>query len=199
MGLIANNPHHLAGAIDSDGADKGARFLQLCDAFDLPIVSLMDCPGLMVGPDVEVTALVRHCGRLFNTGANLTVPMFGVILRKAYGLGVQAMCGGGSMVPFFTVAWPTAEFAGMNIEGGVKLGYRKELAAIEDPEERLKTYESMVAQSYERAMAVNAASNYGIDDVIDPADSRSWIVSGMRSLPPTPPRTEKKRPYIDTW
>ena len=199
LGLIANNPHHLAGAIDSPASDKAARFLQLCDAFDLPIISLMDCPGLMVGPEVEQTALVRHCGRLFNTGANLSVPMFGVILRKAYGLGVQAMCGGGSMVPLFTVAWPTAEFAGMNIEGGVKLGYRNNFAAMEDPEERLKMYETMVERGYERARAVNSVSNFGIDDVIDPADSRKWIVSGLRSLPPTPPRTEKKRPYIDTW
>ena len=117
FGLIANNPHHLAGAIDSDGADKGARFLQLCDAFDLPVVSLMDCPGMMVGPEVEATALVRHCARLFNTGANLSVPLFGLILRKAYGLGGQAMCGGSTLVPFFTAAWPTAEFAGMKLRG----------------------------------------------------------------------------------
>ena len=167
MGLIANNPHHLAGAIDSDGADKGARFLQLCDAFDLPVISLMDCPGMMVGPDVERTALVRHCARMFNTGANLSVPMFGVVIRKGYGLGVQAMCGASSLVPFFTVAWPTAEFAGMNIEGSVKLGYRNDLAAIEDPQERLEKYESMVATAYDRAKAVNAATNFGIDDVID--------------------------------
>ena len=199
MGLIANNPHHLAGAIDSDGADKGARFLQLCDAFDLPVISLMDCPGMMVGPDVERTALVRHCARMFNTGANLSVPMFGVVIRKGYGLGVQAMCGASSLVPFFTVAWPTAEFAGMNIEGSVKLGYRNDLAAIEDPQERLEKYESMVASAYDRAKAVNAATNFGIDDVIDPADTRSWIAAGLRSLPPTPPRTKKKRPYIDTW
>ncbi|HCE76289.1 MAG TPA: carbamoyl-phosphate synthase large subunit [Dehalococcoidia bacterium] len=199
MGLIANNPHHLAGAIDSDAADKAARFLQLCDGFDLPVVSLMDCPGLMVGPEVEKTALVRHCGRLFNTGANLTVPMFGVIVRKAYGLGVQAMCGGGSLVPFFTIAWPTAEFAGMNIEGAVKLGYRKELEAIEDPEKRIKEYERMVEESYDRAKAVNAGSNFGIDDVIDPANTRKWLVTGLKSLPPTPVRTEKKRQYIDTW
>ncbi|MDA0365726.1 MAG: carbamoyl-phosphate synthase large subunit, partial [Chloroflexi bacterium] len=199
MGLIANNPHHLAGAIDSDGADKGARFLQLCDAFDLPVISLMDCPGMMVGPDVEATALVRHCARMFNTGANLSVPMFGVIVRKAYGLGVQAMCGASSMVPLFTVAWPTAEFAGMNIEGSVKLGYRDDLAAIEDPAARLEKYESMVAAAYERARAVNAAVYFGIDDVIDPADSRAWIARGLKSLPPTPVRTGKKRPYIDTW
>ena len=134
MGVIANNPHHLAGAIDSDGADKGARFMQLCDAFDIPVLSLIDCPGIMVGPDVERTALVRHCTRLFNVGANMTAPLFTVVVRKAYGLGAQAMCGAGTLVGFFSVAWPTAEFAGMNIEGAVKLGYRKELMAIEDPE-----------------------------------------------------------------
>lgn len=199
LGLIANNPHHLAGAIDSDGADKCARFLQLCDAFDLPIISLMDCPGMMVGPEVEKTALVRHCCRMFNTGANLSVPMFGVILRKAYGLGVQAMCGGSSLVPFFTTAWPTAEFAGMNLEGAVKLGYRNDLAAIEDPEERLQKYNEMVAASYERAKAANSASFFGVDDIIDPADTRDWIVRGLKSLPPVAPRTGKKRPYIDTW
>jgi acetyl/propionyl-CoA carboxylase alpha subunit/acetyl-CoA carboxylase carboxyltransferase component len=199
LGLIANNPHHLAGAIDSDGADKGARFLQLCDAFDLPVITLMDCPGIMVGPEVEKTALVRHCCRMFNTTANLTVPMFALVVRKAYGLGAQAMCGAGSLVPFFTAAWPTAEFAGMNIEGAVKLGFRNDLAAIEDPEERLQKYNEMVADSYDKAKAVNAASFFGIDDVIDPAASRDWIVMGLRSLPPMKPRTEKKRSNIDTW
>lgn len=199
MGLIANNPHHLAGAIDSDGSDKGARFLQLCDAFDLPILSIIDCPGIMVGPEVEKTALVRHCVRLFNTGANLSVPMFTLVIRKSYGLGAQAMCGAGSMVPFFTTAWPTAEFAGMNIEGGIKLGYRADLEAIEDPEERLQRFDSMVAAGYEEAKAINKGVYTGIDDVIDPAESRDWIVAGLRSLPPTPVRTEKKRPYIDTW
>lgn len=199
MGLIANNPHHLAGAIDSDAADKAARFLQLCDAFDLPVISLMDCPGIMVGPEVEKTALVRHCCRLFNTGANLSVPVFGIILRKAYGLGVQAMCGGSSMVPLFVAAWPTAEFAGMNIEGAIKLAYRRDFAAIENPDERREKFEKMVADAYERAKAVNSASFFGIDDVIDPAESRDWIVAGLRSLPPTPPRTGKKRPHLDTW
>ena len=199
IGVIANNPHHLAGAIDSDGSDKGARFLQLCDAFDIPVLSLMDCPGMMVGPDVEATALVRHCARMFNTGANLSVPLFGVVVRKAYGLGVQAMCGASSLVGFFTVAWPTAEFAGMNIEGSVKLGYRKELIAIEDPEERIETYENMVGRAYENAKAVNSAAGGGLDDVIDPAETRTWIVNGLNRLPPTPTRTGKKRPYIDTW
>ena len=199
MGVIANNPHHLAGAIDSDGADKGARFIQLCDAFDIPVLSLMDCPGMMVGPDVERTALVRHCVRMFNAGANLTTPLFGVVVRKAYGLGVQAMCGASSLVGFFTVAWPTAEFAGMNIEGSVKLGYRKELAAIEDAEERRQEFERRVAGAYEGAKAINAGVGGGLDDVIDPADTRSWIAASLKRLPPKRERKEKKYPYIDTW
>ena len=199
MGVIANNPHHLAGAVDSPGADKGARFIQLCDAFDIPILSLMDCPGIMVGPDVERTALVRHALRMFNVGANVTTPMFGVVVRKAYGLGVQAMCGASAGMPYFTVAWPTAEFAGMNIEGSVKLGFRKELAAIEDPEARRADFDKRVERAYESAKAVNAATGGGLDDVIDPADTRSWIVRGLQALPPVRPREGKKYPYIDPW
>ncbi|HVZ06293.1 acetyl-CoA carboxylase family protein [Rhodopila sp.] len=199
MGVIANNPHHLAGAIDSNGSDKGARFLQLCDAFDIPVLSLVDCPGIMVGPEVERTALVRHCTRLFNVGANMTAPLFTVIVRKAYGLGAQAMCGAGTLVGFFAVAWPTAEFAGMNIEGAVKLGYRKELMGIEDPEDRRAEFERRTAAAYDAAKAVNAAQGGGIDDVIDPADTRDWIASSLKRLPPVPPRTSKKYPYIDPW
>ena len=127
VGVIANNPNHLAGAIDSDGADKAARFLQLCDAFDIPVVSLVDTPGMMVGPEVEETALVRHCCRLFVTGANITVPTISVVLRKSYGLGAQAMMGGSTKAPLACVAWPTGEFGGMGLEGAVRLGYRNEL------------------------------------------------------------------------
>ena len=199
MGVIANNPHHLAGAIDSDGADKGARFIQLCDAFDIPILSLMDCPGMMVGPDVEATALVRHCVRMFNAGANLTTPMFGVIVRKAYGLGVQAMCGASALAGFFTVAWPTAEFAGMNIEGSVKLGYRNELMAIEDPQERADEFQRRVDRAYESAKAVTAAAGGGLVDVIDPVDTRAWVAESLKRLPPVLARTEKKYPFVDTW
>jgi len=199
MGVIANNPHHLAGAVDSDGADKGARFLQLCDAFDIPVLSLMDCPGIMVGPDHERTALVRHCTRLFNTGANLSVPMLGVIVRKAYGLGVQAMCGASALVSFCMVAWPTAEFAGMNIEGAVKLGFRPVLAALESAEERKAEFDRRVADAYERARAVNAAAGGGLDDVIDPAETRRWIANSLKRLPPAPPREGKKYAFIDTW
>ncbi|WP_416897486.1 MAG: carboxyl transferase domain-containing protein [Minwuia sp.] len=199
MGVIANNPHHLAGAIDSDGADKATRFMQLCDAFDIPVLSLVDCPGIMVGPDVEREALVRHSARMFNVGANMTTPLFTVIVRKCYGLGAQAMCGGGTLVGFMTVAWPTAEFAGMNIEGSVKLGYRNELMAIEDPDERLQMFQERVDKAYETARAVNAGTGGGIDDVIDPAETRTWIGNSLRRLPPVPPRTGKKYPYIDTW
>ncbi|MEI7932516.1 MAG: carboxyl transferase domain-containing protein, partial [Alphaproteobacteria bacterium] len=199
MGVVANNPHHLAGAIDSDGADKGARFMQLCDAFDIPVLNLIDCPGIMVGPDAERTALVRHAARLFNVGANMTAPLFTVVVRKAYGLGAQAMLGAGSLVGFFSVAWPTAEFAGMNIEGAVKLGYRKELAAITDAEARRAEFERRTAMAYEDAKAVNAVMGGGIDDVIDPAETRRWILGGLKRMPPAPIRTEKKYPYIDPW
>ena len=195
LGLVANNPAHLAGALDSPGADKGSRFFQLCDAFDIPVIVLMDCPGIMVGPNHEREALVRHSARLFNVGANLTTPMFGVMVRKAYGLGVQAMCGGSSQVPFFNVAWPTAEFAGMNIDGAVKLSARRELAAIEDPEERKALYDRKVSQGYEAARAINTGARY----VIDPADTRAWTARALKSLPPTPPRTGKRRAFIDTW
>src|SRR5215831_9857264 len=199
IGILANNPHHLAGAIDSDGSDKGARFLHLCDAFDIPVLNLIDCPGIMVGPQHERTALVRHCTRLFNVGANMTAPLFTVVVRKAYGLGAQAMLGAGSLVGFFCVAWPTAEFAGMNIEGAVKLGYRKELAAIEKPEARRAEFERRTGDACEQAKAVNAVVGGGIDDVIDPADTRRWIINSLKRLPPLPPRTTKKYPYVDTW
>ena len=200
MGLIANNPQHFSGAIDTDASDKAARFLQLCDTFDLPVLSLMDCPGIMVGAEYEQSALLRHCARLFVTGANLTTPLFGVVLRKAYGMGVRAMCGGSSLAPFFTVAWPTAEFADMTIDGRVRLIFREELEAIDDPGERQTVFEQRVAEFVDRARAVNSGgTSYGIDDVIDPADTRAWIAQGLSSLPPVPIRTEKKRPNVDTW
>ncbi|GAB3278900.1 acetyl-CoA carboxylase family protein [Parasphingorhabdus pacifica] len=198
MGLIANDPAHLGGAIDRDGADKAARFLQLCDAFGLPVVSLCDTPGFMVGTDSESQATVRHFSRLFVIGANLSVPIGLVVLRKSYGLGAQAMGGGSVKVPAFTVAWPTGEFGGMGLEGAVQLGYRKELEAITDPEERRALYERMVAESYERGKAVNTASVFEIDDVIDPADTRRWISSALTATPRAQ-RGHKTRPCVDTW
>jgi acetyl-CoA carboxylase carboxyltransferase component len=199
MGVIANNPIHLAGAIDADGADKAARFMQLCDAFDLPLLFLCDTPGIMVGPEAEQTALVRHVSRLFVTGANVTVPTGTIILRKGYGLGAQAMAGGSFKAPLFCVAWPTGELGGMGLEGAVRLGYRKELDAIEDADERERAFQEMVDRMYAHGKAVNAASHFEIDDVIDPADSRRWITTTFGAAPPPARRTGKKRPNVDTW
>ncbi|MEW6444299.1 MAG: carboxyl transferase domain-containing protein [bacterium] len=199
LGLMANNPMHLGGAIDADSADKAARFLQLCDAFDLPVVTLCDTPGFMVGPEAERSAQVRHFCRMFVTGAGATVPWFAVVLRKGYGLGAQAMVGGSFHSPLFIVSWPTGEFGGMGLEGAVRLGFRKELEAVRDHGERQALFESMVAMAYEHGKAINMASVQEIDDVIDPMDTRKWIVRGLRSLPPPAPRDGKKRPCIDAW
>jgi acetyl-CoA carboxylase carboxyltransferase component len=199
LGVIANDPSHLAGAIDSDGADKAARFMQLCDAFDLPLLLLCDTPGMMVGPEVERTALVRHCARLFVTGANLSVPFFTIVLRKGYGLGAQAMAGGSFKAPLFTVAWPTGEFGGMGLEGAVKLGFRNELAATGDPAARKALFDKMVAAMYQQGKALSFATYFEIDDVIDPAASRDWILNALRAAPPPEPRVAKKRRNVDTW
>lgn len=179
MGLLANNPNHLGGAIDRDAADKAERFLRLCDAFGLPVVSLCDTPGFMVGPDAERTATVRHFSRLFVTGAQLRVPLVSLVLRKAYGLGAMAMMGGSTRAPVATAAWPSGEFGGMGLEGAVRLGYRKELAAIADPGERQRVFDAHVAELYEHGKAVNAAAALEIDAVIDPAESRSWILVAL--------------------
>jgi acetyl-CoA carboxylase carboxyltransferase component len=199
LGVVANNPAHLGGAIDRDGADKAARFLQLCDAHDIPLLFLCDTPGFMVGPEAERTGQVRHMSRLFVTGASLTVPFFTIVLRKGYGLGAQAMAGGSFRSPIFTVAWPSGEFGGMGLEGAVRLGFRRELEAVEDPAEREALFATMVERAYQHGRAVNVASAYEIDDVIDPADSRHRIVEALRATPPPPARTGKKRSCVDTW
>ena len=199
MGLIANNPRHLGGAIDADAADKAARFLQLCDAHDLPVLSLCDTPGFMVGPDAERTALVRRVCRMFVGGANLTVPFFTVVLRKGYGLGAQAMAAGCFSAPVFNVSWPTGEFGGMGLEGAVRLGFRKELEAIADPAAREAEFRRRVDGMYERGKATSMASVLEIDDVIDPADTRVWLMRGLRTVQPPVPRAGKKRANVDTW
>ena len=199
VGIVANDPRHFGGAITSDGSDKAARFMQICDAFDVPVLFLCDTPGIMVGPEIEKTALVRHSSRMFVIGASLTVPCMTIVLRKAYGLGALAMGAGSFKEPLFTVSWPTGEYGGMGLEGSVKLGYRNELAAIEDPEKRRAVYEEMVAKAYEHGKALNEASLFGVDDAIDPADSRLWVASLLKSVRQGPRPAGKKRNAIDAW
>jgi acetyl-CoA carboxylase carboxyltransferase component len=198
VGMVANNPMHLAGAITSDCADKAARFLQLCEAFRLPVLFLCDTPGIMVGPDAETTALVRHASRLFLAGGALTVPFMTVVLRKGYGLGAQAMAGGSFRAPLMTVAWPSGEFGGMGLEGAVKLAYRQELEAIEDAEARKTRFDSMVAEAYERGKALNTAAYFEVDDVIDPAATRALVAAVLLHPEGTRPEPPRRR-YVDSW
>lgn len=195
MGLVANDPTHLGGAIDADAADKMARFLQLCDAHGLPVISLCDTPGFMVGPESETTATVRHFSRLFVIAAHLRVPMITVVLRKGYGLGAQAMASGGFSQTLATVAWPTGEIGGMGLEGAVQLGYAKELAAITDPDRREARYQQLLDAHYETGKAINGAMKHEFDEVIDPVDTRRWIMATLGSH--TPERRGDR--YIDTW
>jgi len=181
VGLMANNPHHLGGAIDADAADKAARFMQLCNAHGLPIVSLVDTPGFMVGPDIETQAQVRHVSRMFIAAAHLRVPYLSVVLRKGYGLGAMAMTAGGFHEPLCHVAWPTGEFGAMGLEGAVRLGFRKELEAVPEGPEREALFQQLLAQQYEGGSAINMAATLEIDAVIDPADTRAWLVAGLQA------------------
>lgn len=198
VGVIANNPNYISGAIDSDASDKAARFMQLCDAFDIPILSLCDTPGIMVGPEIEKTALVRHAARMFVVGSNITVPLLFVVLRKAYGLGAIAMAAGSYRSAALNVSWPTGEFGGMGLEGMVKLGFRAELESITDPADRKERYEELVARAYQRGKAVQQAVGFGVDNTIDPADTRRLLSQTLSGISKPAPRTGRKR-LIDIW
>jgi len=198
FGVIANNCQHQAGAIEAEGADKAARLMQLCNAHGLPMVSLVDTPGFMVGPEIERRAQVRHICRMFVVGSHLTVPFFTVFLRRGYGLGAQAMAKGGFREPFFAISWPTGEFGGMGLEGAVRAGFRRELEAVKDPKEREALYEKLLAMAYERGKAMNMASYLEIDAVIDPADTRRWIMESLKAVPAE--CTERAgHDFVDTW
>jgi acetyl-CoA carboxylase carboxyltransferase component len=198
FGVFANNSMHMAGAIEAEGADKVARLMQICNTHGLPILSLCDTPGFMVGPEIEKRAQVRHVCRMFVIGSHITVPYFTIVLRRGYGLGAMAMAKGGFHESFFTAAWPTGEFGGMGLEGAVKAGFKKELAAIEDPQKREELYDLLVAQLYERGKAINMAAYLEIDAVIDPADTRKWIMQGLKATPAGQPR-ETGHNFIDPW
>jgi acetyl-CoA carboxylase carboxyltransferase component len=198
VGFVANNTMHMAGAITSDGGDKASRFLQLCDAFGIPIVSLVDTPGIMVGPKAEETGLVRHASRLLVAGAALRVPFVAVILRRGYGLGAQAMTGGSLHEPLLTVAWPTAHLGPMGLEGAVRLGLRKELEQIEDDAEREQRVRELTVQAEENARAENAATLFELDDVIDPAETRAAISATFAAAAGSPDAGHGHR-FVDTW
>jgi acetyl/propionyl-CoA carboxylase alpha subunit/acetyl-CoA carboxylase carboxyltransferase component len=199
FGVIANNPKVSGGAIDSDAADKASRLMQLCDAHGLPILSLCDTPGNMIGPTAEATGLVRHCSRPFVVGSNLTVPIFAVLVRKAYGLGRQSMLGGSMRAPQFTVAWPGAEYGSMGLEGQVKAGRKRELEALEDRQQRERRFQEMVDELFDKARAINAAAAFSVDEVLDPADTREWLTAGIRSLDPATLAKRERRSHVDTW
>ena len=199
IGLIANNPKHLGGAIDADAADKAARFMQLCNAHGLPLVSLMDTPGFMVGPEIEAQAQVRHVCRMFVVAAHLRVPFFSVVLRKGYGLGAQAMAAGGFDAPVFNVSWPTGEFGGMGLEGAVRLGFRKELEAAAEGAERDVLFKKLVDQQYKNGEAMSMATTLEIDAVIDPARTRAWLVDGLASVGGLAAVVKAAGRFVDTW
>ena len=199
VGVIANNPMYMAGAIASESADKASRMLQLCDGFGIPVLSLVDTPGMMVGPEAEATGLVRHCSRLLVAGASLRVPLVAVITRRAYGLGAQAMVAGSLQEPLLTVAWPSAELGPMGLEGAVRLGMRKELEAIEDDAEREQTVRNLTEMALENAKALNAATLFELDDVIDPADTRRLISATFAAAAGGDDRETPGPRFIDTW
>ncbi len=199
IGLIANNCMHLAGAVDAEAAEKASRFLQLCDAFELPILSLTDTPGFMVGPESDAQAAVRRMSSFFVSFASVTVPVVAIVLRKGYGLGAMAMTGGSFHTPVYIAAWPTGEFGGMGLEGAVKLGFKKELEAVKDEGERQALFDKLVAKMYEIGKATEAAAHLEIDAVIDPADTREVILKAIHSVP-RPKRSKRpRRNFVDTW
>ena len=199
VGLIANNTMHLGGAVDAEAAEKAARFLQLCDAFDLPILSLTDTPGFMVGPESETQAAVRRMSSLFVSFASVSVPVIAIILRKGYGLGAMAMTGGSFLTPSYIASWPTGEVGGMGLEGAVTLGFRKELEAVEDEDERNALFNELVAKMYEIGKATEAGAYLEIDAVIDPADTRDVVIKAINSATHGNIKNRQRRNFVDTW
>ena len=201
FGLIANNPAHLGGAIDAEAAEKAGRFVQLCDAFDVPIVSFCDTPGFMVGPEHEKLGTVRRASSLLVAGASISVPVFMVVLRKGYGLGAQAMGMGSLHVPQLTVAWPTGEFGPMGLEGAVRLGYSKEIAAAggEGTQAGDALFNKLLGAMIDNGKALNAAMYHEIDAVIDPKDTRAVLLRGLKTMPVGKKGGKGKRPFIPTW
>jgi acetyl-CoA carboxylase carboxyltransferase component len=199
VGIIASDNARVGGAIDSPAADKAARFMQLCDAFGIPILNLLDTPGFMVGPEAEETAQVRHLARVFVTASHCQVPVFTVVLRKAYGLGALAAAAGSFHAAVFSVAWPTGEFGPMGLEGAVRLSHRRELEALDDEAERKALFDRLVAEHYQRGKAVRIAGQLEIDEVIDPAETRAWIVHGLETADMDEHADGGSGRFVDPW
>jgi acetyl-CoA carboxylase carboxyltransferase component len=195
FGIMANNCQHMAGAIEAEDADNAARLMQICNVHNIPIVSLIDTPGFMVGPDIETRAQVRHVCRMFVIGSHVSVPYFALVVRRGYGLGAMAMAKGGFHEPIFTAAWPTGEFGAMGLEGAVKAGFKKELESQIDPAAKEALFNQLLAQFYDRGKAVNMASYLEIDAVIDPVETRKWILKGIMSA--RNKSTQNNLPFID--
>lgn len=176
MGIVANQPSFLGGALDLDTADKAARFISLCDAFEVPLLFLQDVPGFLVGSQVERQGIIRHGAKMLYAVSEATVPKITIVMRKAYGAGYFVMCGAG-YEPDLLVAWPTAEISVMGPEGAVNIVYRKEIAAADDP---AAVRQKRVAQFRKLIDPYLAAANGYIDDVIDPAETRKVIISGLK-------------------
>jgi acetyl-CoA carboxylase carboxyltransferase component len=197
VGIVANQPMHLAGAMDTPACLKMARFIQICDAFDIPVVILCDTPGLMVGPDVEKTGLMRHSARVLSALANATIPVLTVVLRKAYGLGYYIM-GSRPLDPAILLAWPTAEYGGMGLEGAVNIIHKKDLEAAASLEERADLHARLTASLKKSNTAVESAAKFLYDDVIDPAETREILIKTLGTLP-TPPRRDGRKRIIEPF
>lgn len=198
VGVIANDCFHRGGALDAVGAEKASRFMQLCDAFDLPLVSLTDTPGFMVGPDSEQEGAVRRMSSLFVTAASLTVPVATVFLRRGYGLGAMAMAAGSFHAPVCSLAWPSGEFGAMGLEGAVKLGFKKELAAVAEGADRDKLFAELLKKMQEQGRAEEAAAFLEIDAVIDPAATRARLIKAFATASSDALNSGQKRNFVDT-
>ncbi|MFT5543215.1 MAG: acetyl-CoA carboxylase carboxyltransferase component [Glaciecola sp.] len=179
IGIIANNCKVLGGAIDVDAAKKLNRFMRLCNQFNIPIVSLCDTPGFMVGPDHEKEGAVRYTSELFVTGASLSVNFIALVIRKCYGLGAQAMLSGSTSSPTYMLSWPQGEFGAMGLEGAIKLGFKKELESQTDPKKRQALFDKLLAQQYDKGRALEVASVLEIDAVIEPCETRDVLIAAL--------------------
>ncbi len=187
VGFIANQALRLGGMLDSNACDKGAHFIAMCDAYGLPLISFVDVPGFAIGSGAERTSLGRRSAKLVFEWGHATVPRISVVLRKGYGLGYFAMCGGRSFTADACFAWPTAEICAMSIEGAIDVAYRRDYENAPDPMARRA---EMIADTRTRIDALRAAEGFGIDDIIDPRDTRIRLADVLAQAQPRRPNEQ---------